>query len=200
MKPYLWSVLLVVLAAGCGDKLSARPQELNPPSRPGIETASYERPSMAGRGITLRLYDSGLTAGASRKPTVIVQAEEYSLDEKEHVWTLEKTHAVIYGAAEEDADIVLDAGRGRFREERTAYLKDGVIARIGEMEVQLTDLEWLNDEQMGRSDHPVSIITDGSKLNASSLRLYPEEQKLILTDVTGTIRFTKNAPPPVDAP
>ena len=198
MRRLVWSALLVLLGAGCGDKLAALAPEADPPGRTETETVARGAPS-TGHGITLRQYDSGATAGASRKPRVIVQAEEYSLDEKEGVWILEKTHAVIRGAAG-NADIILDAGRGRVQEESTAYLSDGVVAQIGEMEVLLTDIEWLNDEQVGRSDHPVSVTSPGTKLNASSLRMYPEEQKLILTDVTGTVRFTENALQPEDAP
>ncbi len=186
MKRYALSVsVLLLLTSGCGNE---RPAPKNA-AAPAPAQAELNRKAMEGRGVDLRLYDSAPTPDAPRKPRFWVHADEYSLDEKEEIWSLANTEAVIYGKDEASESITLKAGSGRFQQEKAAYLGDGVVAQMGGMTIELTDFEWINEERLGRSDHPVSIVTPDSNLTASSLRLYPDEKKIILTHVSGTMRF-----------
>ena len=50
------------------------------------------------------------------------------------------------------------------------------------------------NERLARTDQPVSIATSDSHLTASSLRMYPDQKQLVLTNVTGTVRFGRTEP------
>jgi lipopolysaccharide export system protein LptC len=185
--------LLVVL--GCGKGLPPNPGAPVPPNPlSGAPAAPDEaRPTMEAQGVDLRLFDSHPTDGVARKPTFWVHAEVFSLAE-ENIWSFERARAVIYGREESAPEVTVEARRGRFQESKMAYLKDGVVAHIGEMKIEMTDIEWLNDERLGRTDNPLSITTKDSHLKASSLRLYPDRKELVLTEVAGSMRFERNEP------
>jgi len=179
--------LVLALAWGCGGSLAP---PADPPDAAGPVFAE-ERPAMEGRGVTLRLNQSDPTFGTPRKPTVTLHGETFSVGE-DGIWSLEDVRAKIRGTAQDAEPILLEAGRARFQEAKTAYLKDGVVARAGSMRMELIDLEWVNEERMGRTDHPVFIRTDTMHLNASSLRLYPDTRRVVMTDVVGTLRFERS--------
>ena len=143
--------------------------------------------------LNLRLYEGNPTAGETRRPTFWVHAEVFTLGE-ENVWLFEQAHAMIYGHGEKGSEITIDAGRGRFQEGKAAYLKDGVTAQVGDMHIDLTDLEWINDERMARTDNPVSVTSPDSNMKASTLRLYPDQKQLLLTRVSGTVKLERNEP------
>lgn len=145
------------------------------------------------------MFPSDPTVTGPRKPTFWIHADAFSFDEKERLWSLESVRAVIYGQKEENEEILLEAGRGQFQESeenegrgaKLAYLKDGVVAKVGAMRLQLSDIEWVNDEMMAKSDNPLSITTEDSTLDAGGVRLYPDDKRLVLRDAKGTIRFER---------
>lgn len=186
MKAAALVVLSLFVLAGCGKSLTAAPV-------PAVadESGMDDQVTMEGRGLDLRLFDNNPTPGGPRKPTFWAHVEVFS-QTGEDLWSFEKARAIIYGNSEESEPIVLDAGRGSFQETKMAYLKDGVVAHVGEMKLELTDMEWLNDERLARSDNPVTISGGGCALKASSLRMYPDQKQLILTNVSGTLRLRRN--------
>lgn len=145
------------------------------------------------------MFPSDPTVGGSRKPTFWIHADVFSFDEKERLWTLESVRAVIYGQKEGNEEILLEAGKGQYQEleesegpgAKLAYLKDGVVARVGAVELRLSDIEWVNSEMMAKSDNPLSITTQDSTLDAGGVRLYPDDKRLVLRDAKGTIRFER---------
>ena len=143
---------------------------------------------MEGRDADFRLYDSSPTAGESKKPTFWVHAGVWRLEEQD-VWSFENARAVIYGRGEDGAEITFDAGQGRFQKDKTAYLKDGVVAHIEKMTLQLTDIEWINEQRVAQSDNPVTITSDDAHLEGATLRLYPDDKQLVMTNVSGKMRF-----------
>ena len=180
-------VLALALAWGCGSGLQPAAPSGHP--EPGGANFAEGRPAMEGRGVTLALPRDD--PGGPHKPTLLLRADVYSVGEDD-IWSLKDVRAEAYGAQEEAEPIILEAGRARFQETKMAYLKEGVVARVGSMRIELIDLEWINEERVGRTDHPVLIQTDDIRLNASSLRLYPDERRIVMTDVVGTLRFGRN--------
>lgn len=191
----------MLAATGCGNSLaptspsvSVLPDDRGEPQHPQGESKLSE-----GRGVDLRMFPSDPTVTGPRKPTFWIHADAFSFDEKERLWSLESVRAVIYGQKEENEEILLEAGRGQFQESeenegrgaKLAYLKDGVVAKVGAMRLQLSDIEWVNDEMMAKSDNPLSITTEDSTLDAGGVRLYPDDKRLVLRDAKGTIRFER---------
>jgi len=181
------TLLLLFVFAGCGKNLAVT----SVPPKGDPAPSADEQEDMEGRGLDLRLFDNNPTPGGPRKPTFWAHVEVFSRT-GEDLWAFEKARAIIYGSSEESEPIVLDAGQGSFQETKMAYLKNGVVAHVGDMQLELTDIEWLNDERLARSDNPVAISGAGSNLKASSLRIYPDQKQLILTDVSGTLRLRRS--------
>lgn len=186
--------LLVVSAAlaagnGCGSGLNGSGPETPGTPPPSGEAAVAQH--VEGRGADFRLFDPEPTSGdAARRPRFWVHVDSFTLAE-EKVYSFENAQAIIYGRDGQMGDMYLEAGGGSYQEAKSAYLKGGVVARIGEMRLDLSDFEWLNEAGEGRSDNPVSIVTPDSELKASSVRLYHKDKQFVLTDVTGTLRLER---------
>jgi hypothetical protein len=182
--------ICVAAAAGCGrdskpDSTKAAPEDLGATAPKSSET---DRLAMQGSGLDLRLTDTSPTRGDSRKPTFWLHADTYSLAD-ENIWSFEKARAIIYGRGEHGTEIHLEAGQGRFQENTMAQMKGGVDVQFEDMRLQLSDMEWINAERVARTDHPVSVASNSVQLQAATLRLYPDEKQLVMTDAVGTMRF-----------
>jgi len=182
-------VLLVL--AGCGNGYA--------PQAPAVEEAAREAApdGLSMRGIDLRVYRADPTHGTARKPAFHVHAEQFDVIE-EKVYAFQDARAVIFGAAPEDEDIVFEARQGRYEEEKSAYLKDGVHTVAGTTSLALQDV-WCDIAEDGRvavarSDFPVRIEDPALHLESSSLRLYPDDKRIELTDVKGVIDFERIQP------
>jgi len=188
----VYCAILAIVAFGCG-------QGIAPPS-PETATPAVGRTdgAVSMSGINLFLHDARPTAGAARKPTFWVHAEYFTMLD-DQVWSFENAQAAIYGRTPEEKQITLEAARGRFQEDSGALLDGGVTAYVGEMTLDLADIEWINPRQEGeegiaRSDSPLRVSSNKLQLRASSLRLYPESDKFVLTNVSGLVRFGDHAP------
>lgn len=195
MKRFALCVLLAALAPGCGNRLAPKP----PDSAQGqgeTSAATEGAPApLEGRaqGVDLRLFEPEPTPGGTRKPTFWLHTDTFTMSDAK-TWSFENAHAVVYGEEGENADIEFEAGRGHLEEDKMAYLKDGVKAKIGDIALELQDIEWVNADRVARTDNPVSITMDGSNLKSAGLRIFPDQKKLVLNDVAGTIRFERNQP------
>lgn len=196
MKPNANIALLLISTAlaavnGCGNGFNGhRPAQ--PAAPPAVNADAEPQTDMEGRGADFRLFDGEPSTGPVRRPRLWLHVDSFSLAEA-NVWSFEKASAVIYGRDEQMEDMYLEAGGGSYQEAKSAYLKGGVVARIGDMKLDLQDFEWLNEPGEGRSDYPVSIVTPESELKASSVRLYHKDRQIVLTDVTGTLRLERVA-------
>jgi lipopolysaccharide export system protein LptC len=198
VKYHVAVIVLAVVGLGCNNVIAPNPdnKEVNPAFPVGpVPTGkvSDDQLDMVGHGVDLRLFDTDPTTGAPRKPNFWIHAEIFSVADKD-IWSFEKARAVIYGKNEGDQEIHLEAGEGKFQESKMAYLKGGVKGTVGDMKLEMTDIEWLNDENMAKSDNPVSIKNGDSRLQAASMRLYPKDKQLLLTNVTGLVSFERKAP------
>ncbi|MCX5769519.1 MAG: LPS export ABC transporter periplasmic protein LptC [Candidatus Hydrogenedentes bacterium] len=187
------TVLLLILFAayGCGNGFNGH-KPASPAAAPAPPNGPEQRANanMEGRGADFRLFDGDPTSGPARRPRLWLHVDSFSLAEQ-NIWSFKNARAVIYGRDEQMDDMFLEAGGGSYQEAKSAYLKDGVTAKIGEMKLELRDIEWLNDEALAKSDYPVTITTPDSELKASSVRLYHKEKQIVLTDVTGTLRLER---------
>ena len=191
-RPPIVLLLVLAAAAGCGNGFNGQ-KPAQPPVPPAPAGAPGPHANMEGRGADFRLFDGDPTSGPARRPRLWLHVDSFSLAE-ENIWSFRNARAVIYGRDDRMEDMFLEAGGGSYQEAKSAYLKDGVTAKIGEMKLELRDIEWLNDEGLAKSDYPVTITTPDSELKASSVRLYHKEKRLVLTDVTGTLRLERAQP------
>ena len=176
------------IGAGCGNG-----QGVVEPGEPGAEPVAGTQTHMEGRGADFRLFDGEPTFGPTRRPRLWLHVDWFSQAE-ENIWSFRDAHAVIYGRDEHMDDMYLEAGGGSYQEDKSAYLREGVVARIGQMTLELRDFEWLNEEGEGRSEYPLSVSTPDCDLKASSVRLYHKDRRILLTDVTGTLRLERAQP------
>ena len=182
-------VALLAVSAGCGREAPPPEPVSGPPA--SIVDAPQEAVSMSG--INLFMHDARPTAGATRKPTFSVHADFFAMLD-DQVWSFENARASIYGQSPEQEEIRLQAARGRFEEDRGALLEGGVTAYVGDMTLELGDIEWINprsegEEGIARSDNDLRVNSPSLQLHASSVRLYPESKRFVLTNVEGVVRF-----------
>lgn len=186
-------IALALGAFGCGPGI-APPAPQGPTADAGRNDGAVRMSS----GINLYMHDARPTAGATRKPTFWVHAEYFTMLD-DQVWSFENAQAAIYGRSQDEEEITLQAARGRFQEESGALLEGGVTAYVGDMTLELADIEWINpredgEEGLARSDNDLQVSSRRLQLRASSLRLFPESKKFVLTNVSGLVRFGEPTP------
>ncbi len=173
------------LLAGCGGA-PAPPPLPEVPADPSPQEEPEDTITMSG--INLFIHDSKPTVqGADRKPLFWLHADKYQMEGT--VWWVETARAVIYGQQEGSVDVVLDATRGRFDEGKGAFLKDGVVATMDDIVIEMQDVNCviLEDESLGEasSDNPVKVRGNDIQLDAGTIRIYPENREIELTDIQG---------------
>lgn len=196
MNRWAATALLVLALAGCGGD---SPPRTRGPERQARALApdplTEPADAMTMNGINLYMHATEPTAGKTRKPTFWLHADAFSVID-ESVWAVEEARAVIYTNDPERGNIVLEAKRGRFEEGKSASLREGVRAYVGDMRIELTDIEWRNPdgESPGeaRSENPVRVIDPDLRLEGSSLHLYPADKQFELTNVVGQVHFGRN--------
>lgn len=181
-----WAIMTsMALMAGCGGAPA-------PPPLPEVtaDTTPQDEPedTITMSGINLFIHDSKPTVqGVDRKPLFWLHADKYQMEGT--MWSVEAARAVIYGQREGSVDVVLDATRGRFEEGKGAYLKDGVVATMNDITIEMQDVNCviLEDESLGEasSDNPVKVRGNDIQLDAGSIRIYPETREMELTDIQG---------------
>jgi len=186
MNRWLHRAAVALALTGCGNTYVPSPPPADPGGGPG------EPADMIMNDINLYLHDTRPTAGAVRKPTLWVHANSFTMPE-DNIWALEDARAVIYGTDQGEEEIILEAKRGRFEQGTSAYLNDGVKAYVGDMTIELSDIEWRNPEENrpgeARSNNPVKVSDPNLQLEASSVRLDPDSKEFELTNVAGIIHF-----------
>ena len=102
------------------------------------------------------------------------------------MWAFEDAKAVIF--SDEGEETHVEAARGELDQNSDrAVLSQGVNLRVGDLEVRLEDLEWLNEERVAQSARPVHLVDGETVLDAAAMRLYPDDDMFVLQDVEGVI-------------
>lgn len=180
MTRQLIPIFLVACLAQCGGQ----------PAPPAEEAPAVPEPikRMTMSGMDFYLHDDAPTHGGARKPTFWVHAEEAALEETENIWSLQQTRAVIYG--EEESQVTLEATHGRLDQtNKTALLWGDVSVTAGAVSMELSEIEWDNEEGLARSDAPLTITDGETKLRADTLVLDPNRRTFVLTGVRGRLGF-----------
>ncbi|MCC6143982.1 MAG: LPS export ABC transporter periplasmic protein LptC [Candidatus Hydrogenedentes bacterium] len=190
----LIAVAGVLALAACGKSIAPQPpsQEDEP-----VSASMAEEPEdlLKMTDINLYLHDPRPTDGAPRKPTLWIRADDFTVAEGD-LWRFHNAQATIYGENEADS-IRLEADQGVFEEDVKATLTGAVRAQVGDMHMQMQDIEYTNPQEetpaMARTDGPVTVASPTLDLKASSMRFYPDSKTYELTDVSGTIAFERTA-------
>jgi hypothetical protein len=183
------SVIAVLVLAGCGNGYA-------PPAPPAAPTAPVEPDdAMTMSGVDLYHHDPRPTGGVARKPTFWLHANTFSML-GETTWSVENARAVIYEADTGAEQMVLEARRGQFEQDKSATLNDDVTVRAGAMVMKMSNIVWHNRGQDTPSEivseSPLTLDDPAVQLQASSLHLYPDTHEFELTDVTGVVHFRRN--------
>lgn len=179
-------LLLLACLAQCGAETAIPASETQ--DAVGESTAAEPVRRMAMSGMDFYLHDYSPTHGTARKPTFWVHAEEGALDEERKIWVLKQTRAVIYGEA--GSQVTLEAEYGHFDEtNETAQLRGGVIVIAGAITMELSEIEWDNEEGVARSGEPLMLADGETQLRAESLVLDPNKRTFKLTGVKGRLMF-----------
>ena len=177
------SILLLLLSAGCGGPET--PSE--PAPDPGTSVGN-DNATLSG-GTELAFWGKDVPPGVEQPPTFWVSADRFTLEETggEKVWMLEGTTAMLAVPDGDDANI--KAGRCRFDEaSRTAELSGDVTVRMGAKTIELTDMIWLNEEGVARSDNKLTVADGPSRFEAEKMAFTPSKNELVLEQVLGTVR------------
>ena len=184
------------LGAGCGAPTPPPPSPAGAANTEDMVLRGDEQLVM--RGVEMYMHEIAPTPGLPKSPSFRVRAATFTLlDEAGGVWAFEDAEAVIYGSDEADPDIVVTADAGRLEEERAAWLEGNVVATIDTMTIRLADLDWRNPrdgvEGVAKSDAPLVVDDPGIQVEAGSIRLYPDSKTFELGEVTGIVRFRRDA-------
>ena len=190
VRPWPWfAVLTAVLAAGCGP--AERTEREERPETPettreaaGLDDNGEER--MAG-DMVLRLFDESPGADGARRPVFTVSSPQFS-HEGGGRWLFRDASAVILDPGGEE--ILLRAASGRMNQEtREAWLEGDVTLQAEDMAMELQDVEWVNEDRVARSGKPLRVAVGETRFEASAMELWPDENRLRLTDVRGSIHL-----------
>ncbi|MBI2425179.1 MAG: hypothetical protein HYV27_20300 [Candidatus Hydrogenedentes bacterium] len=194
---YLLLPLVFMLTAGCAQPPVSPPPAVYPEETP--EAPADASGEIVIHGANFYLYRNDESVAGAQTQTLSIQADTFSLVGGEtKQYAFEGAHAVIYGRGENNEPVVMEAARGIFVEDERAVLQDGVTATMGDLTLELQDLEWKNPQAdepgIAISNNPVRIINSTLSLEAATLRIYPDEKRVVLSEGSGSWRFEKETP------
>ncbi len=194
--------LALAVLAGCskqaGTPAAPEPAVIPPPNAPQVPADTYAQPDNALQmsEINLYMHRSRQMEGVAQKPEFWVHAMSFTM-QGQNAYAFQNARAVVYSEQEGREDVVIDAKRGTFEQDRRAVLQDEVKVKAGALLLNLGDITWEKPEDgspgVARSDNHVTVNDPSLQLEASSLRLYPDSKLFELTGVTGTVRFGKES-------
>ena len=188
--------LALAAAAGCS---KPAPPPAGPEPAPAAQPADpYAQPGNALQmsEINLYMHRSNQMEGVAQKPEFWVHANSFTM-QGQNTYAFQNARAVVYGEQEGREEVVIDAKRGTFEQDRRAVLEDDVRVKAGTLLLSLGDITWEKPADgspgVARSDSRVKVDDPSLQLEAASLRLYPDSKLFELTEVTGTVRFGKES-------
>ena len=198
-RPHILLPLVMAALAGCS-KPPAAPPRPEAPAAPESKTLSdpYAQPDNALQmsEINLYMHRSKQMEGVAQKPEFWVHATAFTM-QGQNAYSFKNARAVVYSGEEGREDVVIDAKRGTFEQDRRAVLEDDVRVKAGTLLLNLSDITWEKPEDgspgVARSDNHVSVNDPSLQLEAAALRLYPDSKLFELTKATGTVRFGKDS-------
>lgn len=194
-------ILVLLMASailGCqGEPAPATPPATPSPAADGGAHAGEE--TLQTSLTEFYLYDARPLEGVAKKPLLTIKADQLSVGilEGKSV-SFKNARATMRSADPSDPEIVFQAAEGVFVENEQAYLKGGVVAQVGDMTVDLEDIQMNSPTEdaplVAESTHRVRIDGPGMHLEAGGVRLLPEEKSFEMTDGTGYIDFGRFKP------
>lgn len=148
------------------------------------ENKSSSEDVMTMRNLVLTMSEENPTGDELQEPTFLVRADSGRLSESTGTWSLQGTRSVIH--REDGDDIIIEAGEGVFNQETmTATLQGDVHLTVGAISMELSNLIWNNEARQATSENPATVSQAGNVLQTGSLLIEPDEDQLILRDVSG---------------
>jgi len=192
----------LLLLAGCGGAPAPVAPSTPSTSAPneGEDAPAAKAPGdlMDVQGIDLLVHASEATAGQAQAPLFKVHAASVSMKEN-GVYDFEQGRATVYGRERREDDIVFDAQRGRYEEDKGARLEGDVVGRVGPMTLKLADVTWEKTEAEPRgilyTNQSLRVENPTMELIAESMRIYPETKVFVLDGMSGLIDFMKRSSP-----
>ena len=194
----LIAIFAVLLLAGCGGTPAPPPPPPTTTPEAAAPPAKIVTDLMNVQGIDLLVHASDATAGQTQAPLFKVHAASVSMKEN-GVYDFEKGQATVYDRERREDDIVFDALRGRYEEDKSARLEGDVVGHAGPMTLKLTDVTWEKTEAEPRgllyTNQTLQVENPTMALLAESMRIYPETKTVVLDGMSGSIDFVKRNSP-----
>lgn len=198
--PRMMLPLVLAALSGCSKQAATPPptEQAPAPEAPKAPADPYAQPDNALQmsEINLYMHRSRQMEGVAQKPEFWVHATSFTM-QGQNAYAFQNARAVVYSGEEGREDVVIDARRGTFEQDRRAVLQDDVQVKAGTLQLNMGDITWEKPEDgspgVARSDSHVTINDPSLQLEAASLRLYPDSKLFELTEVTGTVRFGKES-------
>jgi len=158
------------------------PQAGDVADRPGESRTDEARDE--DEPMTLYFYPGGPVAGEQR-PSFEVSADDIEAT-AEREWTLKSAKAIIH--RDEGPDVFIDAGSIWVdTEAERAVMEDSVVLEHGPLKVRLDELEYVEQERLITSEHPVVLERGDTRIAAQAMKYYPDEDRLMLDQGSGKV-------------
>jgi hypothetical protein len=143
--------------------------------------------------IETYLYRAEATATGDLVPSFSIKAG--SIAQSTENAAVEDAACIIY-AEEEGNDVHLDAPYAwRDTDSDRVVMERGVTLRRGTMIMETEALEWLNEDRVALSKHPVTLTDGETRITAASMRYIVDEQRFIFRQAEGHVASMENVQP-----
>lgn len=179
------SLLMLAALGGCGKAVkSLSPVPEPPPAAKNAAPQSQDRMTM--RDLQLFQYDR---KSVGEQPRIEITADTATMPQDE-TWAIEGAKATIHTATNDEIRLRAAKGTVDQRKDReSAFLQGGVVMETKDSTFEMQSAQWSNQEGVVKTDEAVSISSRDIQMNAASLIYYPDEDRLLLTNASGTINL-----------
>lgn len=174
------AVLIVIALAGCEKKSPSAPAQVEVEAPEDTADESHGA-SITVRGFVLKFFDPD----REDQGAVLEVTLDQAVLEASGAYVAQGVEAIIRGDGAEPIRIMAETGH--FDEaNQVAVMEGDVRVSSSDMEMTLSDVEWVTEERVARSDSPVSYRKGETTLEAGGMRLYPDTNQVRLIGAQGT--------------
>lgn len=191
MIKWTMTIMMLTALAGCGKAVKTLAPIPQPPPNANAQ-AAQPQDRMTMRDLQLFQYDRKSTGD---KPRIEITAEK-AISPQDETWTIEGAKATIHTA--KDEDIRLTAAKGNVDQRKgkeSAFLQGGVLMETPTSKVEMQSAQWQNQDGIIKSDEPITVTGQDIQMTASSMVYYPDDDRLLLSNVSGAINLEGPAKP-----
>ncbi len=181
---------MLLLLSACSEPIQQHSTEVPEESMPIPVNDAYSQSETVISGIDLFLWGKAI-AELEQSPVFKLHARQAAAM-NEAGYRFEDAEAWAYNNETGAEEFHLNATRGIFKQNEQAYLEGEVRANTGTMNFAMQDITWAIKEDgtsYAWTEKPLTVSGDEMKIDAEGLELFPDEQRLLLKNIHGTIQL-----------